>query len=226
MSGSEAAVAAEPAYRKGGRPTRAEAAERDARLIEIATSLFMERGFEATSIDALADAARISKPTVYARYRDKRELFAAVLKQQIERWLVPLAAAAHSQVDVHDKVALEAMLVDVARQMMALSSAPGSIALSRILSAQAPHFPELARLAFEEGWLKAVAATARMLDSVASRGLIRIDDPAMAADLFLSLVLGPVSRHHSYCALLLPADQDDRLVKAVSLFLNGVLPRR
>ncbi|GGC59950.1 TetR/AcrR family transcriptional regulator [Chelatococcus reniformis] len=220
------ATAVESSYRRGGRPTRAEAAERDARLIEIATSLFMERGFEATSIDALAEAARVSKPTVYARYRDKRELFAAVLRRQIERWLVPLSASAQTQVDVRDPVALEAMLVDVARQMVALSSTPGSIALSRILSAQAPHFPELTQLAFEEGWLKAVGAMARMLSSVASRGLIRIDDPALAADLFLSLILGPVSRHNGYCADPLDAGVDERLVKAVGLFLNGVLPRR
>ena len=49
---------------RGGRPTRDAAIERDQRLIEVATRLFLERGFDATSIDAVAEAARVSKPTV------------------------------------------------------------------------------------------------------------------------------------------------------------------
>ena len=79
---------------RGGRPTRDAAIERDQRLIEVATRLFLERGFEATSIDAVAEAARVSKPTVYGQYGDKRGLFTAVLRREIARWLAPLAAAA------------------------------------------------------------------------------------------------------------------------------------
>src|SRR4030088_2741926 len=81
----------------GGRPTREEAVRRDARLLDVATSLFMERGFDGTSIDAVAEAAGVSKPTVYARYRDKRDLFAAVLRGRIRDWLAPLSAAAEAQ---------------------------------------------------------------------------------------------------------------------------------
>src|SRR5271165_5880064 len=84
---------------QGGRPTREEAAQRDERLIEVATNLFMERGFEGTSIDAVAEAAGVSKPTVYSRYHDKKGLFAAVLRRRIQRWLAPLSAAAEAQAD-------------------------------------------------------------------------------------------------------------------------------
>src|ERR1700712_1017939 len=80
----------------GGRPTREAAARRDERLIAVATRLFMERGFDATSIDAVAETAGVSKPTVYARYRDKRDLFTAVLRATIQRWLAPLWAAAEA----------------------------------------------------------------------------------------------------------------------------------
>src|ERR1700726_2894989 len=89
----EAIVMAGPARRgSGGRPTREEAVRRDARLLDVATKLFMERGFDCTSIDAVAETAGVSKPTVYARYRDKRDLFTAVLRATIQRWLAPLSA--------------------------------------------------------------------------------------------------------------------------------------
>ena len=55
----------------GGRPSQGEAIKRDERLIAIAASMFMERGFEGTSIDAVAEAAGVGKATLYARYKGK-----------------------------------------------------------------------------------------------------------------------------------------------------------
>src|SRR5437016_12905943 len=91
-------VAERPVRRgTGGRPTRQEATRRDLRLLDVATTLFMERGFDGTSIDAVAEAAGVSKPTVYARYHDKRDLFAAVLRGRIQDWLAPLSMEAEAQ---------------------------------------------------------------------------------------------------------------------------------
>lgn len=50
----------------------------------------MKFGFDGTSIDAVAEAAGVSKRTVYARYRDKNELFSAVPRKLIDRWVVPI----------------------------------------------------------------------------------------------------------------------------------------
>ncbi len=59
---------------KGGRPTRTAAIERDIRLLDAASSLFLDRGFDATSINAVSELARVSKPTFYGQYGDKRRL--------------------------------------------------------------------------------------------------------------------------------------------------------
>ena len=58
---------------RGGRPTKAAAAERDERLLEIAAQMFMRDGFDGTSMERLAEAARIGKATLYARYADKSQ---------------------------------------------------------------------------------------------------------------------------------------------------------
>ncbi|HUB65419.1 MAG TPA: helix-turn-helix domain-containing protein, partial [Methylocella sp.] len=59
---------------RGGRPTKAAAARRDERLLEIAAEMFMQQGFDATSMERLAEAAMIGKATLYARYADKGQL--------------------------------------------------------------------------------------------------------------------------------------------------------
>jgi TetR/AcrR family transcriptional regulator, mexJK operon transcriptional repressor len=218
----EAIVEARPPRRgAGGRPTREEAVRRDARLLDVATRLFMERGFDCTSIDAVAETAGVSKPTVYARYHDKRDLFTAVLRATIQRWLAPLSAAAEAA-KVNPR-SVETTLHDLSRQMLAHSSTPEVAMLRRTLAAQAVQFPELAKLAHEEGWLRGVRAVATLLQQFADRDQIKIEDPAIAADLFLSLVLGTSDKHHGIA--IRPKVQEQRREAAVKLFLNGVRPR-
>jgi AcrR family transcriptional regulator len=215
-------MATRPARRGGGgRPTREEAVRRDARLLEVATRLFMERGFDCTSIDAVAETAGVSKPTVYARYHDKRDLFTAVLRASIQRWLAPLWAAAETA--KANPRSVETTLDDLSRQLVAHSSKPEARMLRRTLAAQAVQFPELAKLAHEEGWLRGVRAVAILLQQFANRGQIKVEDPAIAADLFLSLVLGNTDKQHGITTR--PKVQELRRQAAVRLFLNGVRPR-
>lgn len=215
-------VATRPGRRgSGGRPTREEAVRRDARLLDVATKLFMERGFDGTSIDAVAITAGMSKPTVYARYRDKRDLFTAVLRATIERLLAPLSAAAAAAKVIPKSV--ERTLHSLSGHLLAHASTPEVVMLRRTLAAQSVQFPELAKLGYEEGWLRGVRAIATLLQQFADRGQIQIDDPAIAADLFLSLVLGNTDKLHVIATP--PKIQEQRSEAAVKLFLNGVRPR-
>jgi len=206
----------------GGRPTREEAEARDARLLDVATSLFMERGFDGTSIDAVAEAAGVSKPTVYARYRDKRDLFAAVLRGRIRKWLAPVSAAAEAQATETGPKSIKTTLHELSRHMLAYTLAPEAGALQRILSAQAVQFPELAKLANEEGWLRAVRAVSSLLGQAAARGQIKVDDPELAADIFLNLVLGHCKRLVLYGIAADPKTEERHRKAAVDFFLNGV----
>ena len=206
----------------GGRPTREEAEARDVRLLDVATRLFMERGFDGTSIDAVAETAGISKPTVYARYRDKRDLFAAVLRGRIGKWLAPVSAAAEAQATETNPKSIKTTLHELSRHMIAYTLAPEAGALQRIISAQAVQFPELAKLANEEGWLRAVRGVSSILRQSAARGHIKVDDPELAADIFLNLVLGHAKRLALYSIATDPKTAERHRKAAVEFFLSGV----
>jgi TetR/AcrR family transcriptional regulator, mexJK operon transcriptional repressor len=214
--------ALEQTIRRGGRPTREEAEARDVRLLDVATRLFMERGFDGTSIDAVAEAAGVSKPTVYARYRDKRDLFAAVLRGRIRRWLAPVSAAAEAEATETSPKSIRTTLHELSRHMVAYTLAPEAGALHRILSAQAVHFPELAKLANEDGWLRAVRGVSSILRQSAARGHIKVDDPEFAADMFLNLVLGHGKRLALYGIATDPKTEERHRKAAVEFFLSGV----
>lgn len=205
----------------GGRPSQEEAVRRDARLVEIAAAMFMERGFDGTTIDAVAEAASIGKATLYARYRDKGALFAAVVQRQIDRWLSVNAP------DLPGPGArVEDVLLAMGRRTVAAILIPEAIAINRIVTAQAIRFPELAHMSHREAWQRSNASIAAVLDHFARDGQIVVEDGEMAADLFLSLVVGRLSRLAILGIAIDPAQVDRRVEAAVSLFLNGVGTKR
>src|ERR1700757_3146226 len=66
-----------------GRPPKKLAGAVEKRILDAARKVFLERGFEGASIDEIAAVARAGKPTIYARFRDKRALFAGVVTRDI-----------------------------------------------------------------------------------------------------------------------------------------------
>jgi TetR/AcrR family transcriptional repressor of mexJK operon len=202
-------------------PTREQAEARDVRLLDVATRLFMERGFDGTSIDAVAEAAGVSKPTVYARYHDKRDLFAAVLRGRIRRWLAPVSAAAEAEATEASPKSIKTTLHELSRHMVAYSLAPEAGALQRILSAQAVQFPELAKTA-NESWLRAVRGVSSILRQSAARGHIKVDDPELASDMFLNLVLGHPERLAFYSIAPDPETAERHRKAAVDFFLSWI----
>jgi len=62
-------------------------------VLDAALVLFLERGYEGTSMDAIAGAAGVTKPVVYACFPGKDELFRALLAREEERILAEIQAA-------------------------------------------------------------------------------------------------------------------------------------
>jgi AcrR family transcriptional regulator len=72
---------------KRGARARMTSAERREQLIEIARSLFAERGFEGTAIEEVAARAEVSKPIVYEHFGGKEGLYAVVVDREVRQLL-------------------------------------------------------------------------------------------------------------------------------------------
>lgn len=76
------------------RRTQAERTEATtAALVDAAHALFARDGYDATSLDAVAARAKMTKGAVYHHFEGKRQLFEAVFTGEVERMVTPLAAA-------------------------------------------------------------------------------------------------------------------------------------
>jgi len=68
---------------KAGKRTRMSASERREQLIAVARALFAKKGFEATSIEEIANRAKVSKPVVYEHFGGKEGLYAVIVDREL-----------------------------------------------------------------------------------------------------------------------------------------------
>jgi len=193
--------------------------------MEAAATLFLRNGYLGTSMDEIAALARVSKQTVYTHFADKERLFTDLVLRNallVDEFLDTIAAMLRNTTDV------EKDLGALARRYVRYVTRPQTLHLRRLVIGEAGRFPELARAYYERVPQRVLATLASEFAHLTERGLLRTDDPRLAADHFAWLILGtPVDR-----AMFLGADdapgpaQLDRLADAaVRAFLSAYRPR-
>jgi AcrR family transcriptional regulator len=63
---------------------RLKAPQRRQQIVSVATQLFAERGYEATTTAAIAEAAGVTEPILYRHFESKQELFVAIVREMSE----------------------------------------------------------------------------------------------------------------------------------------------
>ncbi|HWX44422.1 MAG TPA: helix-turn-helix domain-containing protein [Solirubrobacteraceae bacterium] len=72
----------------------------------MAFRLFLERGYKGTSMDAIAQAADVTKPVIYACFASKAELFGALLDREEQRVFAQFGAALATSAGLEDREAM------------------------------------------------------------------------------------------------------------------------
>jgi TetR/AcrR family transcriptional repressor of mexJK operon len=200
----------------GGRPSRLESAQLSDRILDVATMLFLGHGFGATSIEAVAKRAGISKRTFYHRFSGKEMLFEAVVRRLIDLWTPPFDTA------LLEAPSLAEGLRRVAEHMLNVALTPEALALHRMVIAEAPRFPGLARVLHELGSAAGVGRIAHHLEGRIANGELRQIDARFAAEQFILMVVtGPQRRALGLGPPLGAVERSDWIADTIGLFLAG-----
>lgn len=205
--------------RRGGRPSKEAAPQLEAKILEVATSLFLAEGYGATTIEAIATRAGVSKRTLYHRYADKSALFAAVVGRIIEQVRPP------PDVPLLEGTTLEDVLRRLALLILKAALSPPALALHRLVIAEAARFPDLGRaLSKVGGEQEGVALIGGLLQRELPPGSMSAADAAFAAGQFLQLVVTvPQRRAMGHGTPMSPAEHEAWADRVVRLFLRGCL---
>jgi len=200
-----------PVRRRPGRPTLS-----NEELLDTALDLFLENGFDRTSIDAITSAAGMAKRTIYARYGDKTNLFKAALTRAIEEWVVPLDKLRAAECDDFEQT-----LVELGRLLVANALGPSGLRLMRLTNAESVRMPEISTFSVRHGTEPTVAYLADLFQRrFPSIGLA---DAREAGQAFLNLVVGGPASNAAW-GMTIEAEQIERhLHYSVRLFLHGLL---
>ena len=198
--------------RRGGRPPPAESRPIRERILDIASEFFLRDGYGATSIEAIAKRAGISKRTFYHRFNDKADLFLAVARRLVTS-LRPLETA-----PLFEGRSLEEILPHLAKVILHAALMPDALALHRLIVSEGARFPEIVQMMYREGSRdEAVELFAGLLQKHAP-----VRHPKFAAEQFLQMVVSiPQRRAMGMGAPMTAAELDRWAEDTARLFLKG-----
>jgi len=202
---------------RGGRPARADALRLRQRILEVATELFLAKGYGSTTIEAVAARAGISKRTLYHRFDDKSVLFAAVVHEIIEQIRPPAG------VPLIEGATLREVLRRLAGMILRAALSPQAIALHRLVMAESARFPELVRAVHGDGSTReATTLISGVLAHELRDSKLSAENRAFAAEQFIFMVVTmPQRRAMGFGKPMTGAELDVWADKVVGLFLNG-----
>lgn len=207
-------------HRGAGRPTTEQAEARHEELLDAALDLFLEHGFELTTIEMIATRINMTKRTVYARYADKASLFRGAVQRAVERQIVP-----RSVLEGFDKGDLTETLASIARLRIGQVMTPNGLRLQRIINTESYRFPEIFTANFEQSARPVIDFVADLLDRASAAGKIAPTDSGLAASAFMSMVISGQVRAIVSGRLPTEAEMDSKIYFTVRLLLDGLRPR-
>ncbi|MQY18784.1 TetR/AcrR family transcriptional regulator [Nocardia macrotermitis] len=209
-----------PVRRGAGRPTREQAAARHEELLETALDLFLENGFDVTTVEMIASRVNMTKRTIYARYPEKSALFLAAVHRAVDGQIVPPEVL--EQLDTGD---LKQTLEAVARLRIDQVMTPNGLRLQRIINTEGYRFPEIFVANYERSAGPVIDFVAGVLDRAIDAGTIAPIDTDQAARAFMSMVVGGQVRSIVAGRPPSAAQLEERVEFTVRLLLDGLRPR-
>lgn len=165
------APCAHPSRRETRRQTRREA------ILEVAERSFLEHGYAATTMSAIAAELGGSKGTLWSYFPAKDVLFAAVIDHATESFQQQVTMILNPQDEP------EYTLRRFARGFVHQVTLPEALALYRLIMGEAGRFPEIGRIFHDRAIGRTSRVLATYLGEIAARGLLVALDTQKATQL-------------------------------------------
>jgi AcrR family transcriptional regulator len=155
-------------------------------ILDAATDVFLKNGYLGTNMDEIAALSGVSKQTVYKHFSSKEALFIEIVTSMTNA----AGDAVHDRMPKFDETdSLAGYLSDYAYRQLSVVLTPRIMQLRRLVIGEVARFPELAKVLYERGPMRALNILADMFEDLARRGLLEVDDPMLAASHFNWLVM-------------------------------------
>jgi AcrR family transcriptional regulator len=167
-------------YGRRGRPVNEALAQT---IVSAASELFVELGFQGTTLDKVAQRAKISKLSIYRHFENKEALFSAAIVARCQQF------APEALIDGVDGSA-EDQLRAVGSALLRTLLSPEVRSVEAIVMADKTNQKSLSKLHYEAGPARVIARIETLLRQLHAKAVLNVPDPLRSARLFAALFKG------------------------------------
>lgn len=150
-------------------------------ILQAAKELFLQFGYEGSSMDAIAKEAGVSKLTVYNHFKDKVSLFVAAIEMVSEQRLPK------SYYQLAEEDALDTVLCRLGVALMSMLYSSEAIKMTLLMFSLAGTNQELVDMFYQAGPAKTRANMSQLMQTIQQQQKLNIVDATESAELFLSI---------------------------------------
>lgn len=209
-----AMVSAPPRTR--GRPKQRSDDDERQRIVTVARELFLDVGYGATTMDAVASRCGVSKKTLYRLFPAKTDLFGAMVADH-RRTMLALPRA-------DDDLPTADALAAIFRLDMETADSHEQMAFIRLATADADRFPEIGEVIRLRGAEPARNLLADWLGRQQARGALRPFPPEAAARMLMDMVFSVLVKRFPGDTLLAREERFAHARQCIEVFLHGLAP--
>ncbi|USQ95482.1 TetR/AcrR family transcriptional regulator [Caulobacter sp. RL271] len=152
-------------------------------IVDAAYDLLVELGFQATTLDKVAQRAKISKLSIYRRFENKEALFSAAIAAHCHQF-APLALIEGVDGSAKDQ------LMAVGSSLLRTLLSPDVRGVEAMIMADKTNQKSLGKLHYEAGPAYIIAQIEALLRQLHAKKLLSVPDPVQSARLFAALFKG------------------------------------
>ncbi|MGL4312450.1 MAG: TetR/AcrR family transcriptional regulator [Sphingomonas sp.] len=155
---------------------------RPSAILDAAIDVFLEHGFANASMAEVAARARASKATIYNHFGSKEQLLAAIVDAMAQRII--------DDHGIDETIDIRTNLIDFGRALLDLVLDPRTMALHRVVIAEAPRMPDIGPTYYQHGPQRTLDLLVAYLQRMTAAGTLACDDPEEAAMLLAGMIVG------------------------------------
>lgn len=182
-------------------------------LLRVAGDLFLEKGFEKTSVNEIVRRAGGSLSTLYAMFPSKEALFQGILSDLGDKILAPLVFEDEAPKPIRD------VLLELGRVYVAVLSEPSTLALHRLLVAEGPRVKALRDIMLGEFNGRGRVRFNAYFQSLMDLGLLKQSNTDLVSSQFTGMLRGSWHMQATIGAPVDPVVVEQTVVAAVDVFL-------
>jgi AcrR family transcriptional regulator len=186
-------------------------------ILDAARELFMEKGFEQTSLTDIVDRSKGSRRTLYEHFGNKEGLLRAIIAEGTAR------VEASLNIPDENGAPTEEYLFAIGHSFFHAVMNPANIAMLRIVIAEGARIPGLADLFYNSGPHLVRQRLTRLFRQGQEQGDFQGGAPEDLAQAFVGLILGDFHMRRAIGREVVLTDEqaEAHVRRSIRIFLNG-----